>query len=530
MIILGIGGILGDAACAILSDGCLAAAIEESKLSRQGLKPGPHGPTELPEQSMAACLSLAGVAPEKVDAVVLVRPLALRPEATLHLQLRARFPNSRIMVLEHHTAHAASAYYPSPFEDATVLTLDRAGDFRCGTRWRATGTQLTLERELYYPDSLGDLYGRVTELLGFHANLEEHKVQWLSAAGDGRFRDLFLEIMPMRDGEWPRLDRFFFDAERLTGGGFSARFYERLGVAAGAAVPEPLRAPLAAGLQHAVEETVIRMAGVGAHLCFAGGLGLNALLVSALECAPFESVFVQPAAGNAGTAIGAVLHTWHTVYNQPQRIPLDHLYLGPSYTAEEIKRVLENCKLRFRYIPTTEETIETAIRELAENRIVAWMHGRMEFGPRALGNRSILASPLDPYAAENLNTFIKHREPFRKFAASVPAELAGEYFECGPNARFLATTGRVRPAHRGRFASAVLNGDLVRVHTVAQEDNPLYWTLLHAAGKTTGLPVLYNTSFNLFSEPLVCNPRDAVRSFYSSGIDAMFVGNFFLQK
>jgi carbamoyltransferase len=532
MIILGIGGILGDAACAILRDGCLAAAIEESKLSRQGLKPGAHtGVTELPEQSMATCLSLAGVAPEQVDAVAIVRPFTAGPEASLHLQLRARFPNSRIVVVEHHTAHAASAYYPSPFEEATVLTLDRAGDFRCGTRWRAAGTQLSLEKELYYPDSLGDLYGRVTELLGFRANLEEHKVQWLSAAGDDRFRDLFLDIMPMRDSEWPRLDRSFFDAERLTHGGFSARFYERLGIEEGAMVPEPLRAPLAAGIQRAVEHTVVRMAGSGTrHLCFAGGLGLNALLVSALERSSFENVFVQPAAGDAGTAIGAVLHTWHAVYNQPQRIGLDNLYLGPSYTAEEIKRVLENCKLRFRYILTTEETIETAIAQLAENRIVAWMHGRMEFGPRALGNRSILASPLDPYAAENLNAFIKHREPFRKFAASVPAELAAEYFECGPNARFLATAGRVRPAHRGRFASAVLNGDLVRVHTVSQEDNPLYWKLLHAAGKATGLPVLYNTSFNLFSEPLVCTPRDAVRSFYSSGIDAMFVGNFFLQK
>ena len=531
MIILGIGGILGDAASAILRDGCLAAAVEESKLSRHGLTPGAHtGPTGLPEQSIAACLSLAGVTPEQVDAVAIVRPFATGPEASLHLQLRARFPNGRIVVVEHHTAHAASAYYPSPFEEATVLTLDRAGDFRCGTRWRAEGTQLSLDRELYYPDSLGDLYGRVTELLGFDANLEEHKVQWLSAAGDDRFRDLFLEIMPMRDGDWPRLDRSFFDAERLTGGGFSARFYERLGLEDGAAVPESLRASLAAGVQRATEHTVIRMAGSGRNLCFAGGLGLNALLVSALERSPFESVFVQPAAGDAGTAIGAVLHTWHAVYNQPQRIRLDNLYLGPSYAAEEIKRVLENCKLRFRYILTTEETIETAIAQLAENRIVAWMHGRMEFGPRALGNRSILASPLDPYAAENLNAFIKHREPFRKFAASVPAELADEYFECGPNARFLATAGRVRPAHRGRFASAVLNGDLVRVHTVSEEDNPLYWKLLHAAGKATGLPVLYNTSFNLFSEPLVCTPRDAVRSFYSSGIDAMFVGNFFLQK
>jgi carbamoyltransferase len=535
MIILGIGGILGDAASAILKDGCLVAAIEESKLSREGLKPGAHaGSTELPEQSMAACLALAGVAPEQVDAVAIVRPFAAGPEAPLHLQLRARFPHSRIVVVEHHTAHAASAYYPSPFEEATVLTLDRAGDFRCGTRWRAAGTQLSLENELYYPDSLGELYGRVTELLGFRANLEEHKVQWLSAScdvGDDRFRDLFLEIMPMREGEWPRLDRSFFDTARPACGGFSARFYERLGLAEGAAVPDSLRAPLAAGIQRAIEHTVVRIAGSDSrHLCFAGGLGLNALLVSALERSSFENVFVQPAAGNAGTAIGAVLQTWHAVYGQTQRIPLDNLYLGPSYTAEEIKRVLENCKLRFRYILTTEETIDTAIAQLAENRIVAWMHGRMEFGPRALGNRSILASPLDDYAAENLNAFIKHREPFRKFAASVPAELAGEYFECGPNARFLATVGRVRPAHRGRFASAALNGDLVRVHTVSQADNPLYWKLLHAAGKATGLPVLYNTSFNLFSEPLVCTPRDAVRSFYSSGIDAMFVGNFFLQK
>ena len=531
MIILGIGGILGDAASAILKDGALAAAVEESKLSRRGLQTGaPAGPTGLPEQSIAACLALAGATPEQVDAVAIVRPFAAGPESALHLQLRARFPNSRIVVIEHHTAHAASAYYPSPFEDATVLTLDRAGDFRCGTRWRAAGTQLTLEKELYYPDSLGDLYGRVTELLGFHANLEEHKVQWLSASGDGRFRDLFLEIMPMRDGEWPRLDRSFFDAERLTHGGFSARFYERLGLEDGATVPESLRAPVAAGVQRAIEHTVIRMAGSGARLCFAGGLGLNALLVSALERSPFENVFVQPAAGDAGGAIGAVMHVWHTVYNQAQRVRLDNLYLGPSYTSEEIKRVLENCKLRFRYIPTTEETIDTAIAQLAENRIVAWMHGRMEFGPRALGNRSILASPLDAYAAENLNAFIKHREPFRKFAASVPAELAAEYFVCGPNARFLATAGSVRPAHRERFASAILNGDLIRVHAVSEHDNPLYWKLLHAAGKATGLPVLYNTSFNLFSEPLVCTPRDAVRSFYSSGIDAMFVGNFFLQK
>jgi carbamoyltransferase len=192
--------------------------------------------------------------------------------------------------------------------------------------------------------------------------------------------------------------------------------------------------------------------------------------------------------------------------------------------------VLENCKLRFRYLLTTDEVVEAAIQQLNDNHIVAWMHGRMEFGPRALGNRSILASPLNPYSTENLNRFIKHREGFRKFAASVPAEVASEYFDIGPNARYLATVGRVKAKYRETFESAILGDCWVRVHTVTQQDNPLYYRLLQEAGRTTGLPVLYNTSFNLFGDPLVCTPRDAARSFYSSGIDSMFVGHFFLEK
>ena len=204
--------------------------------------------------------------------------------------------------------------------------------------------------------------------------------------------------------------------------------------------------------------------------------------------------------------------------------------LGPEYSAEEIKRVLENCKLRFKYLLTSDELIETAVQALNNNQIVAWVHGRMEFGPRALGNRSILASPLNPYSTENLNTYIKHREKFRKFAASVPEELAAEYFEVGPNARYLATVGRVKQQYREAFDAAILGQDLVRVHTVSKQDNPLFYRLLQEAEKRTGLPVLYNTSFNLFGDPLVCTPRDAARSFYSSGIDAMFVGSFLLQK
>jgi carbamoyltransferase len=260
----------------------------------------------------------------------------------------------------------------------------------------------------------------------------------------------------------------------------------------------------------------------------AGGLGMNALLISSLE--ESKQVFVQPAAGNAGTALGAVFYAWNNVFGQKKRAPLNDLCLGPSYTAEQVKQVLENCKLRFHYLMTTEELLARAVRDLNGEKIIAWMQGRMEFGPRALGNRSILASPLNPYSTENLNIYIKHRESFRKFAASVPEETAAEYFEAGPNARYLATVGRVRAPYRKTFEAAVLDQDAVRVHLVRQQDNPLFHKLLHAAGKATGLPVLYNTSFNLFGDPLVCTPRDAVRSFYSSGVDALYVGNFVVEK
>jgi carbamoyltransferase len=521
MIILGLGGLLNEPACAVLKHGALVSAVEQKKVSRR------HEPGELPQEAIESALTLAGVTSDAVDCVALVRPFTTGQESALHLALRARFPSSRLVLVEHHNAHAASAFFTSPFDDAAVLTLDRMGDFRCGARWHGEGNELRLEKELFYPDSLGDLYGRVTELLGFRANAEEHKVQWLSTAGDAQaFLPVFEEILV--SPEWPRLDRSFFDSDRVSHGGFSAKFYHHLRLKDGAAIPESIRPSIAAALQAAIERAVLCMAGQAPNLCLAGGLGFNALLVSALE--QHKNVFVQPAAGNTGTAIGAVLHAWHSVYRQSQRASLNDMCLGPSYSPEDVKKVLENCKLRFRYLLTTEELVDSAVREIYNQKIIAWMQGRMEFGPRALGNRSILASPLNPYSTENLNVYIKRREPFRKFAASVPAEAASNYFQVGPNARYLATVGRVRPEHRQTFESAILGHDLVRVHAVSAEDNPLYHRLLHAAGRTSGLPVLYNTSFNLFSDPLVCTPRDAVRSFYSSGIDALFVGNFLLEK
>jgi carbamoyltransferase len=519
MLILGLGGLLGDAACAALVDGETIAAVEEQKLTR-GARGG-----RLPEAAITECLRLAGASASGVDCVAVARPFTSGLESLTYVALRAMFPQARVIVVEHHAAHAASAYYASPFAEAAVLTLDHAGDFRCGARWQAHGNALHIDHEWYYPDSVGRLYGAVTELLGFHARSEEHKVQWMSAAGDARFVDLFREVLDA-DG---RLEPSYFDRNRAAAGGFSARFYRALGLADGAAVPKGMAEHVAAGVQRVVEQRVAEMAGEAPHLCVAGGVFFNALLVQALERSG-RRVFVQPAAGNAGTAIGAAMHAWHQSYRREPRARMSGMLLGPEFDAEAIKQVLDNCKLPYKFLSGSDELVTQAVELLGDHQIVAWMQGRMEFGPRALGNRSILASPLNPYSTENLNLFIKHREPFRKFAASVPAESAAEYFETGENARSLATVGRVREAHRKTFESAILGADLVRVHTVERGDNPLYHRLLLEAGKRTGLPVLYNTSFNLFGDPLVCSPRDAVRSFYSSGIDALFVGNFLMTK
>ena len=256
------------------------------------------------------------------------------------------------------------------------------------------------------------------------------------------------------------MDQGFFDTSRPTAGGFSDRFYARLGLEYGAKLSEQERRDIAASVQSAVEDIVVRFAGEGENLCLAGGLMLNAPLVSALETSGrYQNVWVQPAAGNAGTSLGCAFYAWHQTCRNTQRHALDNLFLGPCYDREEIKQVLENCKLRFSYLTTDEAVVDTAVRRLKDNQIVAWFQGRMEFGSRALGNRSIFASPLNPYSTENLNVYIKRRELFRKFAASVPEELASDYFDCTESARFLASVSRVKQKHRKTFEAALLGGD-----------------------------------------------------------------------
>jgi carbamoyltransferase len=344
---------------------------------------------------------------------------------------------------------------------------------------------------------------------------------------------------------WLSLDQSYFRGARDEQGGFTEKFFNDAGIDPERPISEEIRADLAASIQQATEEVVLAVARAFvkqhsiSNLCLAGGVALNALLIERLESSgDFGGVFAQPAAGNAGNALGAALYCAHFTLGLSPARELEHLFYGPQFSDDAIKGVLDNCKLRHLSVPKDDELIRTAVEVLRQDKILGWFQGRTEFGPRALGARCILASPLGRYVNENLNQYVKHREQFRPFAASVTAERAGEFFEFQPMARFLASVGRVKPEHRETFRSNLLPDRLkeggepsrIRVHIVERKTNPLFWSLLDAFGKATGVPVLFNTSFNLFGEPLVCSPRDAVRSFYCSGLDHLIIGHFSVSK
>jgi carbamoyltransferase len=401
---------------------------------------------------------------------------------------------------------------------------------------------------LAFPHSLGWIYSQVTDLLGFAPHRDEHKTQWLSLAGTPEFENVFLEMFRRAPGELPRLNFSYFNRGLAGRVAFSKKFYRRLGIdfaaasrardaSPGAGFSETLRRQLASSLQQACARAAAELAEAyrkktGARiLCLAGGLFLNALLVAEVEKnTGFETIHVQPAAGNEGTALGAAWLVWHQQLEKPRLDPPAHLYWGPSFSNQEIKQVLDNCKARYRWHDGEDQKIEETLRLLDAGKIVSWYQGAAEFGPRALGNRSLLASPWAPYVKENLNEYVKHREAFRPFAISVPAEDCACYFDGSPPARFMATMGWVRAEARSLLDGFLLPGDRIRLHVVEREANPMLWRLLKRFGERAPAPMAVNTSFNLFGEPLVITPRDAVRSFFCSGIDALMIGNFLLTK
>lgn len=563
------------AAALIDRQGLVVAAIEEGKLGRSREIGG------IPRAAIRFCLEHAKISSEYIEQVAVashpghsflrkalfrLRLAPLAPISSAYYLnkalgelgrdmnnlriLREMFGGSadRVVTFDHHLCHAASAYFASPFERALLVSFDNQGDGRAGLVAVGEGTRIRELSSIRFPHSLAWVYTQVTQLLGFSTRSQEHKTQWLSLGGEPVFADVFVEMLRRAPQGSPHLKPRYFRNEFAGRLSFRDEFYRRLGIPPESlsqhSTPDlanPLWMNIASSFEKACEvllaewlESLRGQTGTR-YLCLAGGLFLNPLLVAAVERqTKFEKIFVQPAAGNEGTSLGAAWLAWHQALNRPRIAPMKSLYWGPSYSNSEIKQVLDNCKAPYRWFDSEDRQIEEAAQLLIAGKIIAWFQGAAEFGPRALGHRSLFASPWAEYVQENLNDYVKHRESFRPFALAIPEEDCAEYFDCSANARFMTTMARAKEKASKILSSPtssfVSKEGLTRLQVVTFENNPLLWKLLKRMGEIGPAPILVNTSFNLFGEPLVITPRDAVRSYYCSGADALVLGSFQLSK
>jgi len=561
MLILGLSSFKHDTAAALFEDGVIKAAIENDKLVRSPS-------SGLPEDAIRFCLEQAGANWKDLDAIAVgtepfrgwtrrslyyARAGAHSPVSAVYQQAnelgvlsrelsqlrRLRHNNgtaSKMAGFEHHLCHAASAFYLSPFDRALILTMDEEGDGNCGMIAVGEGTQIRVLHKIPFPHSLAWIYSEVTRLMGFIPRREEHKTQWLSLEGEPVYQQVFLEAFRNRRNHLPILSRDYVNP--LSHEVFSSKFYRDLGLPGeNRTLDDDQRRALASSLQHACAEIIgslieyVRTREGIQKVCLAGGLFQNTLLVATLEKRlGLNDVFVPPAPGNAGCALGAGLMVWHSVLQNPRQAAVSQVYGGPSASRSEIKNVLDNCKARYSMHLTIDRKIDATMQLLEAGKIVGWFQGPTEFGPRALGNRSLVASPWASYVRENLNDYIKHREWFRPFAVAVPEEDCDRYFECSQLCQSMNSLAWVRPEGRKLLDGFVLPGNLVRLHVVRQKANPQFWQLIKRFGERAPAPLLVNTSFNLFGEPLVVGPRDAVRSYFCSGVDALMIDMFLLSK
>jgi carbamoyltransferase len=562
MLILGLSPFRHHAAAALLQDGVICAAVENDKLLRAH-KAG------LPEAAISFCLERIGARWSDLTSVA----VAARPAGAWLRRSRfgvghsgsgsiavARYPadsmgnpgrelkeiqilrqqdglRHRISNFDHHLCHAASAFFSSPFDRALIIILDEEGDGYSGMIGIGLGGDIRVVRRIRFPGSLALIYSMVTELVGFVAHREEHKTQWLSLEGEPKFKRVFLNMLRRPLDLVPFLEPSFVERNAGKGLSFSAKFYRQIGIPKGQPPGEEHCRALASSVQEACTEIVADLAEDLRHqygiqyVCLGGGFFQNALLVASIEKKlGLNQVFVPPAPGNAGTAVGAAQLCWHVLLGRQRQEPAWQVYSGPRFTGQEVKNVLDNSKSLYRFQDAEENKLEIAIQFLKAGKIVAWVQGSCEFGPRALGNRSVLASPWAPYVRENLNDYIKFREWFRPFAIAVPEEDCHKYFDCSYLCRFMNSLGWTRANSGGLPGSFMLPGGRVRLHVVERQSNPLFWRLLKRFGDHAPAPMLINTSFNLFGEPLVVTPRDAIRSYYCSGIDALVIDNFVLSK
>lgn len=593
MRVLGISAYYHDAAAAVVIDGRIVSAAQEERFTRKK-----HAP-DFPVHAIGACLDLAGLRPADVDVVafydkpflkferLLETYLAFAPRGftsfrkSLPLWLKEKlFQKSlllkrlaemapevdwepRLVFSEHHLSHAGSAFYPSPFEDAAVLTMDGVGEWTTTSVAIGSGRKLEVIQEIHFPHSLGLLYSAMTYYTGFKVNSGEYKVMGLAPYGEPRFAELIREhLIDIKEDGTFRLNLDYFDyCTGLTM--TNARFDELFGGPPRGS-DEALtqrEMDIAASIQTVTEEVVIKLArGVASNtgqrnLCLAGGVALNCVANGKLLRANvFDRLWLQPAAGDAGGALGAALVATHGFGEIPRELPkacdaMQGSYLGPSYRNDDISTRLRSAGARFEVL-SDEVLINQCAQALADGKALGWHQGRMEFGPRALGGRSILGDPRSPTMQKLLNLKVKFRESFRPFAPSVLREHVGDWFEHEGDSPYMLLVADVLENHRIEMTPeqqnlfgieklnvprsaipAVTHVDYsARIQTVHSDTNPRYHALISRFNELTGCPMVVNTSFNVRGEPIVCTPEDAFRCFMGTEIEVLAVGNCLLHK
>ena len=559
MNILGISCFCHDSAACLSQDGKIIAAASEERFNRQ------KSSSAFPIQATNFCLQKAGLTVYDIDylgfhekpflkfsRVILghleAYPFSLRnflDTMPCWLQDRLIMPlvfkqelgyEGKPLFIKHHLAHAASSFLVSPFEEAAILTADGVGEWATTAYGLGKGNNIEIFKEIYFPDSLGLLYTAVTTYLGFAALEGEGKVMGLASYGKPVYLDKFKQIVNVHpDGSFSLAQRFFgFNrGSRM----YNAKFIKLFGRERqiGEEIEER-HCDIAASLQKFTEDILI---GITRkihqelkvdQLCLAGGLFLNCVANNKiLEDTPFKEIFIQPAAGDSGGALGVSSYIYNSILNNRRNYIMSDAYLGPDFSTENIRRILFNREIKFKELGDAELCRYIAAR-IAGDKIVGWFQGRMEFGPRALGNRSILANPCNPGMKDLLNSKVKQRESFRPYAPAVLEEKAGDFFQAKQFSPFMLLAAKVREDKRSVIPAVTHIDGSARVQVVNKEASPKFWLLIRELENLTGVPVVMNTSFNLRGQPIVCSPEDALNSFEDSQMDCLALENLVVER
>ena len=560
MNILGISAFYHDSAACLIQDGRVVAAASEERFTR---KKHDHG---FPLQAAQYCLKEGGITVEDLDYVGFYDKPLLKFERILYTYL-ATFPKSfpsfmkalplwlteklwiptqirrnlkpysgPILFAHHHESHAASSFLMSPFDEAAILTVDGVGEWATSTMGVGRGTQIDILKEIRFPHSLGLLYSAFTYYLGFKVNSAEYKVMGLAPYGEPKYMKEMEKLISIAEDGSFKMNMHYFAYDyglTMTNGKFSELF------------GGPPRAPeskmtqremdIAASVQKVTEEVVLRMCrslhketGLD-RLCMAGGVALNCVANGRIvRETPMKNIFVQPAAGDAGGAVGVAALIWHSMLGNPRGTPMTHSYLGPAYSRDEIRTFLDAHAVAYQELDY-DALLDRTSQLIEEQNVVGWFQGRMEFGPRALGNRSILADARNPANKDVVNLKIKFRESFRPFAPSVLEERAGDWFELEQQSPYMLLVAPVRPERRTIPSVTHVDGS-ARIQTVNRDQNAIYYDLIKRFEARTGCPVIINTSFNVRGEPIVMTPEDAYTCFMRTNMDYLVMDRFILDK